>query len=262
MEHFFSAAWQAAEAAGTLIRESWQQVKDIHYKSAIDLVTDTDRRAEERIVEILRRNFPDHSLLAEEENTVDLPHSSYRWIIDPLDGTTNFAHAYPQVSVSIALKREGELILGLVYDPLREECFRAAKDQGAFLNQDRIRVSNVEGLDKALLATGFPYDRRENADLYLAFFKAFMMRTHGIRRAGSAALDLCYVACGRLDGFWELKLHPWDTAAGSLIVREAGGKLTDFSGKEFTLWGEETLASNGLIHGEMLDVLARLKALT
>jgi myo-inositol-1(or 4)-monophosphatase len=262
MEHFFSTAWQAAEAAGTLIRESWHQVKDIHYKSAIDLVTATDRRAEEQIVRILQKKFPDHSILAEEENTIDHPHSRYRWIIDPLDGTTNFAHAYPQVSVSIALEREGELILGLVYDPLREECFRATKDQGAFLNQGRIRVSNVEGLDKALLATGFPYDRRENADFYLAFFKAFMMRTHGIRRAGSAALDLCYVACGRLDGFWELKLHPWDTAAGSLILREAGGMLTDFSGKEFSLWGEETLASNGLIHGEMLEVLAQIGALT
>jgi myo-inositol-1(or 4)-monophosphatase len=225
-------------------------------------VTTTDRRAEEQIVHILQKNFPDHSILAEEENTIDHPHSSYRWIIDPLDGTTNFAHSYPQVSVSIALEREGELILGLVYDPLREECFRATKGQGAFLNQDRIRVSNVDELDKALLATGFPYDRRENANLYLAFFKALMIRTQGIRRAGSAALDLCYLACGRLDGFWELKLHPWDTAAGSLIVREAGGILTDFSGKGFSIWGEETLGSNGLIHGEMLEVLAQVKALT
>ncbi len=262
MENFFSTAWQAAEAAGTLIRESWQQVKEIHYKSAIDLVTATDRRAEEQIVHILLKNFPGHSILAEEENTVDRPNSSYRWIIDPLDGTTNFVHAYPQVSVSIALEREGELILGLVYDPLREERFRATKDQGAFLNQGRIRVSNVDGLDKALLATGFPYDRRENANLYLAFFKAFMTSTQGIRRAGSAALDLCYLACGRLDGFWELKLHPWDTAAGSLIVREAGGMLTDFSGKGFSIWGEETLASNGPIHAEMLEVLAQVKALT
>ncbi len=193
--------------------------------------------------------------MAEEETTVVRSRSGYRWIIDPLDGTTNFAHAYPQFSVSIALEREGEVILGLVYDPPREERFQATKGQGAMLNGNRIRTSKVAELDKALLATGFPYDRREHADFYLAYFKAFMVRCQGIRRNGSAALDLCYLACGRVDGFWEFKLYPWDTAAGSLIVREAGGTLTDFSGNAFSIWGEQTLASNGSIHDEMLRVV-------
>ncbi len=259
MEEFFSAAWEAARSAGSLIRENWQQAKEIYYKSAIDLVTTVDREAERRIVDILARRFPDHSILAEEETAVVRSRSGYRWIIDPLDGTTNFVHSYPQFGVSIALERDGEIVLGLVYDPLREECFRAAKGEGTFLNENRIQTSKVEELDKALLATGFPYDRRERAAFYLAFFKAFLTRSQGIRRNGAASLDLCYVACGRIDGFWELKLRPWDTAAASLIVCEAGGTLSDFAGKEFSIWGEETLASNGMIHQEMLAVLAEAK---
>lgn len=255
MKKFFSVAQEAAESAGSLIRENWREAKEIYYKSAIDLVTTVDRQAEERIAHLLQKHFPDHSILAEEEAAIVSPHSDYRWIIDPLDGTTNFAHAYPHFSVSIALERAGEIILGLVYDPLREESFQAGKGTGAFLNGNPIKTSKVGELDKALLATGFPYDRREHADFYLAFFKDFMIRCQGIRRNGSAALDLCYLACGRVDGFWEFKLHPWDTAAGSLIVREAGGTLTDFSGNPFSIWGEETLASNGLIHSDMLRVV-------
>jgi myo-inositol-1(or 4)-monophosphatase len=173
-----------------------------------------------------------------------------------LDGTTNFAHGYPQVSVSIALERDRELILGLVHDPLRGEYFKALQGEGATLNDQPIKASNVAELDKALLGTGFPYDRRERARYYLGFFEAFMVSCQGVRRTGSAALDLCYVACGRLDGFWELKLHPWDTAAGSVIVREAGGKITNFRGGPFSILGEQTLASNGLIHAEMVRVLA------
>ena len=258
MENFFSVAWQAAKSAGSLIRDNWQQAKEVSYKSAIDLVTTVDRQAEKRIVDILQTHFPDHSILAEEETTIVRSQNDYRWIVDPLDGTTNFAHAYPQFAVSIALEREGEIILGLVYDPLREECFRAVKGEGAFLNENPIQASKVGELDKALLATGFPYDRRERAAFYLTFFKAFLVRSQGIRRNGAASLDLCYLACGRIDGFWELKLHPWDTAAGSLIVREAGGTMTDFSANEFSIWGEETLASNGLIHAEMLDVIQQI----
>lgn len=259
MDEFLSVAWQAASAAGALIRENWQQAKEIYYKSTIDLVTTVDREAERRIVEILQQRFPDHSILAEEETAVLRSRSDYRWIIDPLDGTTNFVHSYPQFGVSIALERGGEIILGLVYDPLREECFRAAKGEGAFLNESRIQTSKVGELDKALLATGFPYDRRDRAAFYLAFFKAFLVRSQGIRRNGAASLDLCYLACGRIDGFWELKLRPWDTAAAGLIVREAGGTLSDFSGKEFSIWGEETLASNGLIHAEMLTVMKDIR---
>jgi myo-inositol-1(or 4)-monophosphatase len=252
---FLSVAWDAANAAGAMIRESWQQPKTVDYKGAIDLVTSLDRESERRIVEALRKRFPNHSILAEEETDQVGTQSSHRWIIDPLDGTTNFAHSYPQFSVSIALECDGEVILGLVYDPLRRECFQAVKGEGATLNGSAIRISEVKELDKALLATGFPYDQRERADFYLSFFKAFMTRSQGIRRNGSAALDLCYVACGRLDGFWELKLRPWDTAAGALIVEEAGGRLSDLSGNKFTIWGEETLASNSAIHDEMVNAL-------
>lgn len=251
---FLTVAWDAANAAGEIIRERWQQPKTINYKGAIDLVTTVDRETERKIVEVIQRNFPDHSILAEEETDLRGNDDEYRWIIDPLDGTTNFVHSYPQVSISIALEQSGQLILGLVYDPLRCECFRAVKGQGATLNGSRIQISNVDVLDKALLATGFPYDRREKADFYLSFFKAFLTRCQGIRRNGSAALDLCYLACGRIDGFWELKLKPWDIAAGSLIVAEAGGRLSDFSGNNFSIWGNETLASNGIIHNEMTEI--------
>lgn len=259
MKEFLDAAAESALAAGSLIAEHWQKTKEVRYKSTIDLVTTVDCQAEERIVHILHKRFPHHSILAEEEAAVVKSQSDYRWIIDPLDGTTNFVHAYPQVSVSVALEHREGIILGVVYDPLRQEIFKAVKGHRAFLNGVPIKTSKVSELDKALLATGFPYDRRERADFYLAFFKAFLVRSQGIRRNGSAALDLCYLACGRIDGFWELKLHPWDTAAGSLIVREAGGALSDFNGSEFSIWGEETLASNGLIHAEMMRVTSEVK---
>jgi myo-inositol-1(or 4)-monophosphatase len=251
---FLGVAWDAANAAGEIIRRSWQQPKIIDYKGAIDLVTTTDRETEHKIVEIIRGNFADHAILAEEETDLRGNDKDYRWIVDPLDGTTNFAHSYPNFCVSVALECTGEVILGLVYDPLRGECFKAVKGEGATLNGSPIRTSGVRELDKALLATGFPYDRREKADFYLSFFKAFLTRCQGIRRSGSAALDLCYLACGRLDGFWELKLKPWDTAAASLIVSEAGGKLSDFSGNSFSIWANETLASNDIIHNEMAEI--------
>jgi myo-inositol-1(or 4)-monophosphatase len=252
--NFLSVAWDAADAAGEIIRQSWQQPKAIDYKGAIDLVTTIDRETEHKIVDVIQRNFPDHAILAEEETDLRGDDNEYRWIIDPLDGTTNFAHSYPQVSISIALEQNSQVIVGLVYDPLRRECFRAVKGQSATLNGSPIRISTVNELDKALLATGFPYDRREKADYYLSFFKAFLTRCQGIRRNGSAALDLCYVACGRIDGFWELKLKPWDVAAASLIVTEAGGTVSDFSGNDFSIWGNETLASNGIIHDEMAEI--------
>ena len=256
---YLTAAWDAATAAGTLIRQQWQQPKQVDYKGAIDLVTSVDRESERRIVDLLRKKFPGHSILAEEETDLVGTQASHRWIIDPLDGTTNFAHGYPQFCVSLALERDGEVIMGLVYDPLRPERFQAVKGQGATLNGEPIRVSGVKDLNRALLATGFPYDQREKADFYLTFFKSFMTRSQGIRRNGSAALDLCYVACGRLDGFWELKLRPWDTAAGALIVAEARGKLSDLSGNQFSIWGEETLASNGAIHDAMVNAARAAK---
>jgi myo-inositol-1(or 4)-monophosphatase len=253
-EEYLGPAWEAARAAGQLLLDNWQQPKQIDYKGAIDLVTATDREAERIIVETLQRTYPDHAILAEEETDRRGLQSRYLWIIDPLDGTTNFAHGYPHFCISIALQYESETVLGLVFDPLRNECFRAILGRGATLNGSPIRSSLINELDKSLLATGFPYDQRDNADYYLRFFKAFMTRCQGIRRNGAAALDLCYVACGRLDGFWELKLRPWDTAAGALIVTEAGGKLSNFTGKKFSIWGTETLATNGLIHAAMVLV--------
>jgi myo-inositol-1(or 4)-monophosphatase len=255
MKEYLAAAREAAQVAGSLILKNWQQVKEVEFKSALDLVTSVDRQSEECIVEVLEKRFPRHSILAEEGFNIQRSQSDYRWIVDPLDGTTNFVHTYPHFSVSIALEEKGEIILGLVYDLLREESFEALQGKGAFLNGNPIHTSTVTELDKALLATGFPYDRREKVDFYLPFFRAFMTSSQGIRRNGSAALDLSYVACGRLDGFWEFALHPWDIAAGSLIVREAGGTLTDFSGGNFSIWGNGTLASNGMIHSEMLTII-------
>jgi myo-inositol-1(or 4)-monophosphatase len=261
-ERFLTVSRQAAHSAGALLCEHWQQPKQITYKGAIDLVTSVDRDCERLVVGLLGQNFPDHSIVAEEETNHAGDSRGYRWIIDPLDGTTNFAHAYPHFAISIALEYESEMILGLVYDPLRRARFEAQRGAGATLNGAPIRVSKVNELDKALLATGFPYDRRDHPDFYLSFFKAFMLRSQGIRRNGSAALDLCYVACGRIDGFWELKLRPWDVAAGALIVAEAGGKLSDFSANDFSIHGNETLATNGLIHDEMLEVLRELRSAT
>lgn len=261
MDDFLRAAEDAATAAGEVIRRSWHRGREIRHKSAIDLVTPADLESERAIVALLRERFPSHPILAEERAAI-AGEGPYRWIIDPLDGTTNFAHGYPQVSVSIALEHEGRIVLGFVYDPLREERFCALEGSGAYLNGSAIRVSPVPSLNASLLGTGFPYDRRDFPDFYLAFFKRFMVSSQGIRRTGSAALDLCYVACGRLDGFWEWKLHPWDTAAGSLIVREAGGSVTDFSGSPFSPWQEQTLASNGLIHAEMVEALQETLALT
>lgn len=258
---FLDAAWQAAQAAGKIISANWRKPKIIDHKGAVDLVTDTDRQCEQTIVDILAKKYPGHSILAEEQTRLEPRDSAYRWIVDPLDGTTNFAHGYPHFCISIALEWNGAIIVGLVYDPLRQECFRAVKGQGATLNGEPIRCSTVDDLDNALLATGFPYDRRDHADYYPSFFHAYITRCRKIRRNGSAALDLCYVACGRLDGYWELKLKPWDVAAGSLIVSEAGGKLSDFRGQSLDIRGRETLASNGLIHQQMTSTIATIEGI-
>jgi len=246
--------------AGTLLRQRWGQGHTVHYKSEVDLVTDTDREVEAFVAEHLRRAFPDHLIVGEEaSNGHALPALSaerYVWYLDPLDGTTNFAHAYPHFAVSVGLARGSELLFGIVYDPLRNEMFMAHRDRGATLNGSPIHTSTVADLGRALLATGFPYDRREHLDFYLGFLSDFLRGAQGVRRNGSAALDLCYVACGRLDGFWEWKLRPWDTAAGVLIVREAGGVVTDFRGEGFDLCGEQTLAANAGVHAAMVRVLS------
>lgn len=260
MDQFLTVAREAAHQAGALLRAHWLQPKTIETKTDIvDLVTNVDKAADALITGILHTRFPTHQVIAE-ESAVSGQESPYRWYIDPLDGTTNFAHGFPHCAVSIALAHESRMIVGVVYDPLRDETFCACRGQGATLNGNPIRVSSAPTLDQALVLTGFPYDRRQRSEFYLRFYQAFMVRTQGVRRAGSAALDLCYVACGRADAFWEWRLHPWDTAAGSLIVEEAGGTMSDFSGEHFDVTGEQTLASNGTIHAHMLEVLQEVMA--
>jgi myo-inositol-1(or 4)-monophosphatase len=250
----------AVTQAGALLRARWRGSKTIEYKSAVDLVTETDREAEALVVTQLRRAFPDHLIVAEEASagaTLQVPAADQHvWYLDPLDGTTNFAHGYPQFCVSLALARGADLLFGIVYDPVREETFVARRDGGATLNDAAIHVSAVADLQRALLATGFAYDRQARTEFYLSFVHDFMRQAQDFRRAGSAALDLCYVACGRFDGFWEWHLRPWDTAAGALIVREAGGMVSDFRGDAFDLYGAQTLASNGCLHAAMRSVLA------
>lgn len=239
-----------------MLRDNLAGVRQISFKGEINLVTDVDRLSERTAVSVLREAFPDHGLLAEEEAREE-NRSGYLWIIDPLDGTTNYAHGYPSFSVSIGLEREGEVVLGVVYDPMRDELFTARRGAGACLNGRPIKVSANDKLIRSLLATGFPYDRATSAENNLGHFNALIMASQEIRRSGSASLDLCGVAAGRLDGYWELKLQPWDVAAGSLIVREAGGMLTDLSGTRFSIRDSVIVASNGRIHGQMLDILNR-----
>ena len=251
---FLETAITAARTAGALLKLALGKTLDIEFKGEVDIVTDLDRAAEDQIVSIITSRFPEHGILTE-ESSEKLKESVYRWIIDPLDGTTNFAHGFPVFCVSIALEKDGVVVLGVVYDPTRDELFRAEKSDGAYLNDVEIRVSGVETLDTSLLATGFPYDIRTSRENNLDHFSRFAVKAQAIRRAGSAALDLCYVASGRFDGFWELKLHPWDIAAGTLIIAEAGGRVTDFSGGPSSLGCKRLLATNGLIHDEMIDIL-------
>jgi myo-inositol-1(or 4)-monophosphatase len=253
-ENMKETALKAVHEAGKILMHGLGRVHEINYKREIDLVTEIDRFSEERIVTMIRKQYPDHEILAEEGGRRK-GSSSYRWIIDPLDGTTNYAHGYPCFCISIALEEAGEVIYGVVYDPTREELFITEKGKGAKLNGKPISVSKTEKLTNSLLCTGFPYDIREGRETNLNHFQKFMMKSQAVRRDGAAALDLCYVAAGRFDGYWELKLSPWDVAAGSLMVKEAGGTVTDFEGKHFTLSSPKILASNGGIHREMVEVL-------
>lgn len=241
--------------AGKILRKSLNSRAEAFHKGEVDLVSDLDRCSQEILVNGLLDAFPDHGLLAE-EGFSRKGNSDFCWIIDPLDGTTNYVHTLPIFVVSVALEFRAEVVAGLVYDPMRHEFFKAWKGQGAFLNGNRIKVSSVNELDKSLLSTGFPYDVRKSACNNLDHWKNFLVRAQAIRRCGSAAMDLCYVACGRFDGFWEMKLNPWDVAAGALIVQEAGGTVTDFDGQPFKHDGLETLASNSLIHKSMLEIIS------
>ena len=249
-----------ARAAGKIQREHYATELDIRTKSApVDLVTDVDESCEALIVSTLEAERPEDAILAEEGGERHRGETAWRWVIDPLDGTTNYAHGYPRFCVSIGVEFEGARTVGVVYDPLMDELYHAVVGRGAFLNGRQIHVSEETALDRALLATGFAYDRRKSEQDNLDEFAAFLKAARALRRDGSAALDLCYVAAGRLDGFWEFKLAPWDVAAGYLIVEEAGGRCSDVSGGAAPASGSAVVASKGRIHRAMLEVLKTVR---
>lgn len=249
-------AIRAAKEAGELLRTHLGRRIEVTHKGPIDLVTEVDLASETLIKNLITTYYPRHTVLGEEEGLSGAEHGGdYRWIVDPLDGTTNYAHGYPCFCVSIGVECRGEVIIGVVYDPMRDELFVAEKGSGALLNNRRIDVSATRPLKQALLVTGFPYDISREEFTNLEHFRNFSLYGQAVRRDGSAALNLCYMACGRFDGFWELGLKPWDMAAGTLIVSEAGGRLSRLDGSPFDIYTSECLASNGLIHDEMIDVL-------
>jgi myo-inositol-1(or 4)-monophosphatase len=254
MNDYLRVAVEAAKLGGEVLRQYYGKEKKIEYKGEIDVVTEADKQSEKLIVGLLSSRFPQHSILAEEGNSTEKP-SEYKWVVDPLDGTSNYAHDYPFFAVSVALEKRGEVIAGTVYHPILEELFMAEKGGGSYLNDRRIQVSKVTNLRKALLSTGFPYDILKDPEEALCLFSNFIHTSQGIRRDGSAALDLCYLAMGRFDGFWELRLNPWDTAAGVLIVTEAGGRVSNFKGQAFSIYEDNILASNGLLHEGMQAVI-------
>jgi myo-inositol-1(or 4)-monophosphatase len=255
-------AVDAARAAGRLLRDELSAAHRIAYKGApTNLVTEMDRRAEAEILDRLRKSFPDDAILSEETGAA-AGRSGRRWIVDPLDGTTNYAHGLPVFGVSIALEAERRVVLGVVYDPSRDELFVAERGRGATLQDTPIRVSSTAELGESLLATGFPYNIRETRDTNLAEYAAFSVRARAVRRMGAAVLDLAYVACGRFDGFWELRLGAWDVAAGALLVEEAGGKVTAIDGGPMSLDTPTTIATNGTVHQAMLGVLEDVRGRT
>lgn len=241
---------------GRYLKDNLGKIKETQFKSAINLVTNIDHKAEEMIIGGLKKYFPEHGFLSEEIGEIK-GNSEFRWILDPLDGTTNYAHCFPFYAISLALEKDGKPMFGLVYDPERNELFSAELNRGAYLNNNPIKVSVISDLEKSLLATGFSYKIRESKDNNISHFKDFLLTSQAVRRAGSASLDLCYVACGRFDGFWELDLNPWDTAAGWLIIEEAGGVVTAFNGESYNFYLKEILASNGKIHKKMSQILTR-----
>ena len=260
LKTYLEAAVEIAQEAGKILREENERPPTISYKGDFDLVTQADRRSEALIVSRLQKYFPEHAVAAEEGTGKDTD-SEYRWHVDPLDGTTNFAHHYPCFCVSMALAGNKELLLGVIYNPIYNELFTAARGEGALFNGRKIQCSKVDAVRNSLLCTGFPNHNRE-ANPNFHFYWDFTLRSHGVRRDGSAALDLAYVAMGRFDSFWEFGLNPWDTAAGVVLVEEAGGKITDMQGQPYRLGGPSILASNGLIHDEMVRVVAEVSGHT
>jgi len=256
MKDLLELAVELAREAGALQRRRFGERRQIETKtSEIDLVTDVDRASDALILERIRRARPDDGILIEETGQAAAESSGFRWIVDPLDGTTNYAHGVPHFAVSIGVEHAGRREVGVIYDPIRDELFSARRGDGAFLNGDPIHVSGTDRLDRALLATGFSYAVHHEQIRNLEYFERFIKRAQGVRRAGSAALDIAYVASGRFDGFWEMHLHAWDVAAGLLIVEEAGGRISDFDGAPPPRSGERLVASNGRLHPAMLEVL-------
>ena len=258
LDELFAVSSAAAEDAGKVLLEKARVGFKISKKGRVNLVTEADRMAESVIVERILSRFPDHGILAEERGEIP-SESPVKWVIDPLDGTTNYAHQYPCYCVSIACEVKGEVCVGVVFDPVSDECFHAIKGRGAFLNGVPISTSMESVLEDSLLVTGFSYGR-EAIKLNLELFSTMMLQCRSVRRDGSAALDLCYVACGRFEGFWELSLYPWDVAAGSLIVTEAGGKVSRFDGSETSIYDRECLATNGRIHDTLGSILEKSQA--
>jgi len=264
MHPMLGIAVRAARRAGAIINRAARDVEvlPVTRKRHNDFVTEVDKSAEQAIIDILHRAYPDHAILAEESGATagTAGESEYTWIIDPLDGTTNFIHGFPQYAVSIGLRHKGVLAHGVIYDPTKNELFTASRGRGAFLDERRIRVSKRLQLNEALIGTGFPFRDLQSLDEYLAMFREFTIRTAGIRRAGAAALDIAYVAAGRLDGFWEMGLSPWDMAAGALMVQEAGGLVGDFRGDSGYLESGRIVCGNPKIFSQMLQVIAPVAA--
>jgi myo-inositol-1(or 4)-monophosphatase len=252
MNSFLDVAVETAREAGAILLAEFDRPVKISYKGEVDIVTQADKRSEEAIVSRLRTHFPKHGIVAEEGGGNE-SESAFRWHVDPLDGTTNFAHGYPCFAVSLGLEEAGEPIVGVIFQPVTNELFTAVKGEGAYLNQKKIEVSKIESLSTSLVATGFPSAKRsQNPNIH--YYWDFTLRSHGVRRDGSAAMDLAAVACGRFEGFWEFGLHTWDAAAGVVLVREAGGRVTRFDGQPYRLGDRELLATNGRVHAEMQDV--------
>ncbi|HQP25190.1 MAG TPA: inositol monophosphatase family protein [Smithellaceae bacterium] len=258
MRELKSFAVDLARKSGALLKEKFSQKHQIHYKGEINLVTEADQMSEALIIEAINRNFPEHGILSEESPAI-AGAGKMRWIVDPLDGTTNYAHGFPVFCVSIALENDGKVVMGVIYDPMREELFSAVRGKGAYLNGKKLSVSSIRDISRSLLATGFPYDIRESRENNLDYFNRMAVNVQAIRRAGAAALDLAYLAAGRFDGFWELKLKPWDTAAGCLMVEEAGGRISDIKGDRWHLQSANILASNGFIHEQMIKILQNVE---
>jgi len=251
-------AIQTARDAGAILVDRLGRALQVSNKGEIDLVTEADLASEKLIIERIKSHYPRHAILAEESGAIEFVFGTtdWKWIIDPLDGTTNYAHGYPCFCVSIGLEHAGSIEIAVIYDPMRDEMFAAERGQGANLNGRRMRVSDVEDLNSAMLCTGFPYNVRERPN-FARDFANFTMEAQAVRRDGSAAIDLAYIACGRFDGFWEDGLNAWDVAAGVLLIEEAGGLVTDFAGEKLNIYTPKVLASNGLVHNAMRRVLGK-----